>query len=112
MPPLSEIRERLEKATKGPWTHRVDTNACEVFREKGPYIAGVALPENAEFIAHSREDIPALLKMIEMKDEALKAARRILSIYVTDDSPKEDIIDANMIDDALAIGHGGEGVEP
>ena len=63
-------------------------------------------PWNAEF---QRKDVQALLEMIEGKDEALNAARRILSIYVTDSSPQEDIIDANMIDDALALGHGGRG---
>jgi hypothetical protein len=41
--------------------------------------------------------------------EALKGARRILSIYVTDDSPQEDIVDANMIDEVLAKANEGRG---
>lgn len=34
--------------------------------------------------------------------EALRGARRILSIYVTDESPALDILDANAIDGVLA----------
>lgn len=81
---LEEIKARCEKATLGPWSnaHTItgsdpeDTRECDLLvykqhglgdpqflvatTEKGPQNF-----ENMEFIAHSREDIPYLLGIIE-----------------------------------------------
>lgn len=68
---LDEIRERAEKATKGPWTVTLYFDKSrEVYdRIWGPAvlstIKAIERHENKEFIAHSRTDIPALLDMIE-----------------------------------------------
>lgn len=70
-----------------------------------------ASPSLAYHFTHYKKDVLALLKMIEMKDEALKGAKRILEVYITDGSPIEDIEVADAVDDALQIGHGGEGAD-
>lgn len=71
---LKAIEERAEKATPGPWgvngqrgdaywygyVHAGDTPIDDVFRE-----------ENAAFIAHSREDVPALVAEVRRLREAL-----------------------------------------
>jgi hypothetical protein len=59
---LQAIKERCEKATPGPWeidenllvSHNFDENYCE-------YVSDNWDKDNAEFIAHAREDIPLLL---------------------------------------------------
>lgn len=51
---LTEIRDRAEKATEGPWSEYVIQFAC--------------VEEDADFIAHAREDIPKLLAEIERMD--------------------------------------------
>lgn len=53
-----------------------------------------ALAEHAGLVARA--------KMAGRMAEALRNARRILSIHVTDDSPKEDIVDADAVDEVLA----------
>jgi hypothetical protein len=78
---LDEIRARAEAATPGPWhldgrsicadveiSHDgpVDgkwrkTVACSV----GAWLSGRPTDTDAEFIAHAREDVPALLALVE-----------------------------------------------
>jgi hypothetical protein len=67
---LKEIKERLEKATPGKW--RADRNTVDFGPPTGSPFAVLhsdADPSNttndADFIAHSREDIPYLLAEIE-----------------------------------------------
>lgn len=73
---IAEIRERESKATKGPWTVRLDT--CKTCHENGKegeydilqvpsgYHAMLDLKEDAEFIAHARADIPFLLEQLAL----------------------------------------------
>jgi hypothetical protein len=87
---LKAIEERCEKATKGPWELEVDTEYISPDEpESGQLIFVTGLERsmfdtewaeqvdwdkslnNADFIAHSREDLPALL-------EAVKEAREII----------------------------------
>lgn len=69
------IRQRAEKATKGPWT----AENAETREDGSPGNAwGVVSPDfivilhdfvrnvDAEFIAHAREDIPALLAALDV----------------------------------------------
>ena len=58
------IRARLNPATKGPWTHDDDDGVVNgpIY---GTYISWESWPEDANFIAHAREDIPALLAEID-----------------------------------------------
>ncbi len=96
---LKEIRERAEKATKGPWRCDVD-----IFNDDGEVEASVHDEEismlftegtgvmggedcwtkaresqafrNAEFIAHAREDVPFLLAELEKARAALGAVAK------------------------------------
>lgn len=103
---LTEIRERCEKATEGPWTQM---NASNVFTELGARNnLGVRADENdgwmiadtgegrtlvegnlyemhanenkanATFIANARQDIPALLAEVEYAKYIVGEARSIL----------------------------------
>lgn len=88
---LQEIKERCEKATPGPWTgpryandsiyakhhHGTERAVAKTFLQT--CCAGndeVSFPywENAEFIAHSREDIPWLVSQLEKAIELAKLA--------------------------------------
>ena len=67
---LEEIRQRTEAATDGPW-ERFDTPDYAEIHVLGGKEAGflpVALADeayNADFIAHSREDVPYLLSEVD-----------------------------------------------
>jgi hypothetical protein len=66
-PDLAAIRARAEAATEGPWGSP-DTALAFISNRSGPIMwAGreYATVEDAEFIAHARTDIPALLALLE-----------------------------------------------
>lgn len=62
---LEAIRKRAEAATPGPWEARFATGEPEqVMTNEPPYY----LPRNfydCEFIANARQDIPALLRLVD-----------------------------------------------
>lgn len=72
---LTQIKERAEKATKGPWDVDVPVDYCtnckneyEIVQSElflAPIVAELRNIEDAEFIAHAREDIPKLIVEIE-----------------------------------------------
>lgn len=81
---LEEIRKRVEKATAGPWESQAHAYGCNIYethkdrapRAKLGYGTGPAIPRhgdqaeceaNADFIAHARTDIPALLAALDAK---------------------------------------------
>lgn len=64
---LTQIKERAEKATPGPWKSHADGT---VFLEHTQDIADVwTNNEDAEFIAHAREDVPRLVAEVERLQE-------------------------------------------
>ena len=88
---LQEIKERCNKASAGPWKKfsehenkvfsiAVDAPYSEpivfgdfvVERDGDFWSYGVYREENADFIAHAREDIPALLKEIDILNEMVR----------------------------------------
>lgn len=92
---LKEIRERAEKATRGPW--RVDTWPCgskgspplaqtwasDVRAKSGEILCfqdtdWTKPPDHpdAAFIAHARSDVPDLLEEVERLRAALEKQRR------------------------------------
>lgn len=102
-----EIRARAEAATSGPWTAGECTpfspKQKSPFDESGAFIygpdgngyssdpvvvgghqdeqggaVGVLLPEDAEFIAHARQDIPDLLVEVERLREIRDVAETIV----------------------------------
>ncbi|MEG0470753.1 MAG: hypothetical protein RR588_00305 [Solibacillus sp.] len=79
---LQAIKERVEKATPGPWAfdkgkkERMDRRPAviEVFvqEENEWFISGdISDLKDAEFIAHAREDVPALIAEVERLKKAL-----------------------------------------
>ncbi|MGE6602619.1 hypothetical protein ACQKEY_12920 [Lysinibacillus fusiformis] len=62
---LNAIKERVAKATPGPWEYDEDERG--IWNKGGfNYLGTVTLSHNsAEFIAHSREDVPALVAEVE-----------------------------------------------
>lgn len=85
---LAAIRQRVEKATEGPWDYYVlpqpvGINRATLHSEHGPRetfwtvdlppeIGAAGTESDAEFIAHAREDIPALLAEVERLRAKLK----------------------------------------
>jgi len=87
-PDLEAILKRVEAASRGPW--RVDempeTGECRVIRPHGadneydalwlPVVPGGLRPVTAEFIAHARQDVPALLDALAAvtaeRDQAIR----------------------------------------
>ncbi|MCR8986056.1 hypothetical protein NW801_13590 [Brevibacillus laterosporus] len=73
---LQEIRERVEKATSGPWKERA-RNGDFMLIERGLVIAGTK--SDLDFIINAREDIPNLLSEIDRLRKALIEIKEILS---------------------------------
>ncbi len=89
---LEEIKERVKKATKGPWESSENLGDHSVQGPDGPvaavtyaYAEGpISLDEcDAEFIAHARDDIPWLL-------EHLKEAREVIEFYAKSSEKYKD----------------------
>lgn len=89
---IDEIRERVEKAYKGHWKVQKipdsidasggDPEAC--IRHDGYIVEPVMHPweplgmyEDADFIAHSRDDIPYLLDRIQALEKVAEAAKKV-----------------------------------
>ena len=68
---LAAIRERAEKATPGPWHVYAAYSLSDITPETRTCVVdcvasdGTLAREDAEFIAHAREDIPRLLDALE-----------------------------------------------
>jgi hypothetical protein len=66
---LAAIRERAESATQGPWEQPAYPVGDMVYRltDRSPdgLIAKCERPTDADFIAHARTDIPALLAELD-----------------------------------------------
>lgn len=60
---LADIRQRAEAATPGPW--HLDEDDAEIWSADHSMVADIWEPThasmNGEFIAHARQDVPALL---------------------------------------------------
>ncbi|WP_175637162.1 hypothetical protein [Oceanobacillus sojae] len=85
------IKERCEKATKGPWTRSV----YKVYDgELGYEVADPARTEDATFIANARQDIPKLIAEIEslcpIGDLDIVSSLRTEKDYLTDIIEEKD----------------------
>ena len=92
---LNEIEARANAATEGPWEWEGEAKAewelganslVPSRRPDDPVLYGygydasgieVKTPADAEFIAHSRTDVPWLLEQVERRDKALEAAAHV-----------------------------------
>lgn len=98
---LAAIKARADAATTGPWTmdELPETGECGVFGgpdvwypEGRSTICGYVHYNNAEFIAHAREDIPALVdlaqrqatRITELEAEAKTPSARAELIRIAD----------------------------
>ena len=68
---LAEIEERAAKATEGRWIFQKAWATSDILDNTGADIAGNVERRNAAFIAHARQDIPALLAEVERLKAAL-----------------------------------------
>ncbi|WP_313150744.1 hypothetical protein [Lysinibacillus capsici] len=75
---LNAIKERVAKATPGPWEYDEDERG--IWNKGGfNYLGTVTLLHNsAEFIAHAREDVPALVAEVEYLRGMLRDTRKIV----------------------------------
>ncbi|GIM45942.1 hypothetical protein DNHGIG_14910 [Collibacillus ludicampi] len=104
---LQAIRERVNRATPGPWSiHREDVGDDVVFyvptmikSEKRTIVdsdggliswsepcTSEQVEADAEFIAHAREDVPALLNEVERLEEENRRFREALEEISKEDS--------------------------
>jgi hypothetical protein len=83
---LDEIEARANAATDGPWRARRWDYFCEVdynIETSAPScVADLSDPDDADFIAHAREDVPALVAALRA---VLDLARRE---YESDDAER------------------------
>lgn len=76
---IQEIKERLNKATPGPWTEIQREEYCSDIDSETANIAMVGSTKaDANFIAHAPEDIAYLLSCLEQANRRAEAAEKIL----------------------------------
>jgi len=91
---LKEIETRAERADKGPWwvegiggVHMDGTRDAYVVRAPGAHIPGALMPdflirfrrkENADFVAHAREDVPKLIETVRYWRKRAERAETIV----------------------------------
>jgi len=85
---LQEIRDRVDKATPGPWAAE-DANPHKPHKRFAFYIPAImsapSMPqydglaeEDAEFIAHSRADVP---RLVELVGEMAKVLESVVCVF-------------------------------
>ena len=78
---LREIRDRADKATKGPWDVVWEDGEAYVFRNRNwdrSWVASAATSDDTAFIAHARTDVPRLIEMVAEMAERLGQAVIVL----------------------------------
>lgn len=83
-PTIEQLREIIEKATKGPWTagrehvmadDGITLTVCETFLRKRT--------DDAQFIAASRQALPAAIDLIEEMKTALETTQAVFEMFTT-----------------------------
>ena len=109
---LDAIQRRVGSATEGPWAHwrgwNQWDNCIKGDSDEGMYTVAEVISEagNAQFIAHTREDIPALLAEVERlrarrtvdEDMVERAARAMCDIEAQADQAMWDKLDEDERD--------------
>ena len=80
---LQAIRARCEQATPGPWSWApgyvlVSARGDRILVLDYTYGPRQLTEADAEFVAHAREDVPALLEEVERLQAEVRALRRRL----------------------------------
>lgn len=97
---LTAIRARCEAATPGPWReneftgsediHQVVPSNPSVLFEHGAICDIIPSKADTRFIAHAREDVPALLDEVERLNAIIAHARIIVDeVQLIDNTPME-----------------------
>lgn len=75
---IAEIKTRCEAATPGAWKHEEAADYSMIYDAQGKASDPLALvgsnTDDADFIAHAREDIPYLLEQLEEAQQLAAAA--------------------------------------
>ena len=86
-PYLNAVRERLAKATPGPWEERLGDSTKETLVADvrgltiyGPYQA-VSCGADADVIVHAREDLARLLTLVAAGQEAIASMESCLNAW-------------------------------
>jgi hypothetical protein len=78
---LADIAARHQAATEGPWT--VSEDYSDVLGPDGDQLASYWNPtsetRNGEFIAHARQDVPALLAMVRRQQDQIRFLLTVLA---------------------------------
>ena len=87
---LADIRKREQDAQPGPWVRDFVTvtspdNEMYLHFSSGGYDA-TQDELDADFIAHSRQDVPYLLDLIDQQSEAINRAWNVLEDYIDETS--------------------------
>ncbi|MFU8688418.1 hypothetical protein ACNA6I_01170 [Rossellomorea sp. FS2] len=73
---LNAIKKRAEAATEGPWYYtEIDRYHISPDIEDGAEIAEAYAEHNAVFIAHARQDVPALIELVAQKQAEVERLR-------------------------------------
>lgn len=97
---LEEIEARFNVATAGPWLDKNCGNDCCVWITSGEdpegQLAGIDSIANAEFMAHARTDVPALIALARQQNAKLMAIRQLVeeSIHRISIEELRDALDA------------------
>lgn len=80
---LEVIKQRTEDATDGPWRFTPEvlgiksTTVMAGEEQVGYFSVGQAQPHDAEFIAHARQDLPALVAEVERLQGVVERVREL-----------------------------------
>ncbi len=87
-PDLDPIRARVEAATEGPWVADCDAGDADRWYvdrlDRGPVChvgMSEAAPGDADFIAHARQDVPALLDEVARMTALVESSRQTAQDY-------------------------------
>lgn len=78
---LQQIRERAEKATAGPWEYDGSDIMAPPFLDIVDHVYETA---DADFIAHAREDIPALMAEVERLRTIIDETQEYIVLHAFD----------------------------
>ena len=113
-PDLQAIRERAEKATAGPWIYM--RNLLGIFAEniaKSNLLfsflfykdqGAQASVYDAEFVAHARADIPAMLEYISDLEAVAESVKELEIIHKCEDTHEEISRRENLFDALYRLG--------
>ena len=105
---LAEIEERAAKATEGRWIFQKAWATSDILDDTGADIASNVERRNADFVAHARQDVPALVEEVRRLNAENARLRAALCFYSNDSTYSMSIIDKDRGQIAKNALKGGE----